>query len=93
MTTVYLDAGHYLIDYLAEAITRAQAEGKSVRFDIDEAIAPGTGVRTPIIKYKIGEGMWSAPTFSQPDPNTHCVECGGDHGNHFLNCSVWSSNS
>ena len=70
MPIVYLDAGHYLIDYLAEAITRAQAEGRSVRFEVSERTAPGTGQKTPTISYKIGEGMWSAPTFSQPDPNS-----------------------
>lgn len=46
------------IIYLAEAATRADAEGRRLRVAID-----GDG-----FKFKVGEGMWSPPFEDQPDP-------------------------
>lgn len=45
------------IVYLAEAATRADAEGKSLR----------VAVQGDTFKYKVGEGMWSPPFHDQPD--------------------------
>ena len=47
---------------IAEAITRADAEG--VRFRI--AFSQSGGVNN--ISYKVGEGAWSPPFYDQPDP-------------------------
>lgn len=44
--------------YLAEAATRADAEGRRLRVAFDG----GT------FKYKVGEGAWSPPHYDQPDP-------------------------
>lgn len=44
---------------LAIALTIAMQDDKRVRFDVDELGR---------LKYKIGEGMWSEPINSTPDP-------------------------
>ena len=44
---------------LAEALCQAGNYEKAVRFDVD---SEGR------LKYKVGEGMWSAPIASDPDP-------------------------
>jgi hypothetical protein len=67
--TVYFDPGHYALDWLAEAVTRAQAEGRSLRINIEQSIEPGTGELGYALKYKVGEGMWSPPMRSMHDPN------------------------
>ena len=41
---------------LAEAVTRAEAQGRTFRVAIDD----GT------FKYKVGEGMWSPPCYDTP---------------------------
>lgn len=48
-----------VIDRLADALNFANAHGKRVRIDVDDA---GN------LKYKIGEGMWSEPISSTKDP-------------------------
>lgn len=66
---VYLDPGHYLIVTLMERLSHADLHGKSVRFCTGQSLAPGSLEYTPWLKYKIGEGGWSPPIYSQPDPN------------------------
>ena len=44
--------------HLAEAATRADAEGRRLRVCVEGHA----------FKYKVGEGMWSPPFYSQPDP-------------------------
>lgn len=46
------------IIYLAEAATRADAEGKTLRVAVDGST----------FKYKVGEGMWSVPFRDCHDP-------------------------
>ena len=43
---------------LAEAVTRADMEGKSFRISVENGI----------LKYKVGGGAWSPPVRSTPDP-------------------------
>ena len=84
--------------WLAGVLNTAIANGHAVRFDVD---SQGR------LKVKRGESMWSAPIASTPDahrdlsqtdeqPDTDegitCSECEGQHGSHFLNCSIWSFN-
>ena len=48
-----------IVSNLAEALSYAASQEKRVRFDVDSF---GN------LKVKIGEGMWSAPIDSTPDP-------------------------
>lgn len=48
-----------VIGYLADSLKNAEDFGKSVRLDVD---AEGN------LKIKIGEGIWSPPFSSTPDP-------------------------
>lgn len=50
---------HDAVIYLAEAATRADAQGSYLRVAID-----GNS-----FKYKVGEGGWSPPFYDQPDPH------------------------
>lgn len=47
------------IMYLSFALSTAMHDGRTVRFDVDAA---GN------LRYKIGEGAWTAPIASTPDP-------------------------
>ncbi len=60
---VYLEADHPLILTLNEALSRADLEGKHVRLWF------GQDSNRYAVKYKIGEGMWSASYYSDIDPN------------------------
>ena len=53
-----VNLSEYAILCLAEAATRADAEGKRLRVAVDG----------DSFKFKVGEGMWSAPFYDQPDP-------------------------
>jgi hypothetical protein len=64
---VYLDAGHYAIVSLMERLSHADVEDKSVRICTGSSVV--NGVVTPWLKWKIGEGCWTPPIYSQPDPN------------------------
>ena len=48
------------VDILMYALTDASANNKRVRIDVDHE---GN------LTFKIGEGMWSAPIASTPDPH------------------------
>lgn len=61
---IYLKPGDPAILWLAEATTRADAEGKSIRLEIDDS------QHGRFIKYKVGEGAWSPPFYAPySDPN------------------------
>lgn len=47
------------IGNLADALANAEDFGKRVRFDVDDFGR---------LRYKVGEGMWSPPIDSTPDP-------------------------
>lgn len=47
--------------YLAEAATRADAEGRKLRVNFGQS----NGINT--LSYKVGEGAWSPPFYDQPD--------------------------
>jgi hypothetical protein len=48
--------------FIAEAATRADNEGRRMRLSFGQT----NGVNS--VAYKVGEGMWSAPFYDQPDP-------------------------
>lgn len=48
---------------LADVLSAAANEGRYIRF------CTGNQNGRPWLKYKIGEGMWSPPVFTDNDPN------------------------
>ena len=50
--------------YLAEAATRADAQGRRLRV----AFNPPTKDAPASLSYKVGEGMWSPPWYDTEDP-------------------------
>lgn len=60
MANVYFEGGRAFQTWLSEALSSADLEGKSVRFQINDG---------QWLKYKIGEGQWSAPFAADEDPN------------------------
>lgn len=58
----------------AEAVTRADMNGQSFRVDVTDGV----------LKFKVGEGMWSPPFHSTPDAyrdQGHFAD-GTERGNH-----------
>lgn len=53
--------------YLAEAATRADNEGRKLRVNFAQV----GGVNT--FSFKVGEGMWTAPFYDQPDEHASPV--------------------
>lgn len=54
--------------HIAEAASRADAEGRRFRLSFAPAQEFSDGSGRASVSYKVGEGMWSAPFYDQPDP-------------------------
>jgi hypothetical protein len=77
------------VNFIAEVARLAKVHGQRLRIDVD-----GAGN----LRIKRGEGVWSAPISSTPDPyrdksgcNHNCDIDTVRHGDekHFLDCPVW----
>ena len=51
--------------HIAEAASRADAEGKRFRLAFNRGYGD---VQPASVSFKVGEGMWSAPFYDEPDP-------------------------
>lgn len=49
---------------ISEAASRADNEGRRFRLAFNDA----TNTAPASVAFKVGEGMWSAPFYDQPDP-------------------------
>ena len=97
MTKYFSTNSERTIGWLANVCLQAAAQGRRVRIQTDS---------DNNLRIKVGEGAWSPPLASDPDPYRDtergvqpdttegpvCNECKGTDGQHFLNCSVWSFN-
>ena len=61
---IYIRPGDWLLVHLSEAVSRADAERRSLRIEIgDDNVGR-------FIKWKVGEGIWTGPFYCDyPDPN------------------------
>ncbi len=58
---------------IAEAATRANAEGRRFRLAFNPGYDPKAEIpiRPASVSYKVGEGMWSAPLYDQIDDDPY----------------------